>query len=76
MAVINNFTTKTGLKRLLEVDIDEQDVHIEFTLSKGEDSTYELVCINKREALSLVYYLIKQLLPHKLLVNNKNFKQQ
>lgn len=74
---VNCFTTSKGIKRTLQVEIYEnQDVELEFTLSgkdsEGKEATvYSCISLNRREILSLIFFLISNLLPYKSLVNKK-----
>ena len=72
---INSFITPKGIQRTLEVELYENgNVEIDFTL-KGKDEegnpTQQFKCIplNRREALALVFYLIRTMLPNKFLAN-------
>ena len=67
---INRYTSKEGITRTLEVEIgDDNSIDIEFTINKGDNTVYKMININHREALSLIFYLIAQLLPYKFLAN-------
>lgn len=74
-ATVNRFTTRKGVTRTLEVEVnDDNSIDIEFTLQKGELSKYSFINLTTREALSLIYYLIRVLLPYKFLSNK--FKKE
>ena len=67
---VNKFTSREGITRTLEVEIGEDNsIDIEFTINKGDRTVYKMININHREALSLIFYLIAQLLPYKFLAN-------
>ena len=67
---VNRYTSKEGITRTLEVEIgDDNSIDIEFTINKGDKTVYKMININHREALSLIFYLIAQLLPYKFLAN-------
>jgi hypothetical protein len=73
--VVNKFTTQKGVTRTLEVEVnDDNSIDIEFTMSKGELESYKVINLSKREMLSLLYYLLKVLLPYKFLSNRKEKK--
>ncbi len=72
---VNKFTSREGITRTLEVEIgDDNSIDIEFTISKGDNTVYKMININHREALSLIFYLIAQLLPYKFLANKSKKK--
>ena len=72
---VNRYTSKEGITRTLEVEIgDDNSIDIEFTINKGDNTVYKMININHREALSLVFYLIDQLLPYKFLANKSKKK--
>ena len=72
---VNRYTSKEGITRTLEVEIgDDNSIDIEFTINKGDNTIYKMININHREALSLVFYLIAQLLPYKFLANKSKKK--
>ena len=68
---INSFLTPKGIQRTLQVECYENgNVEIDFTLQdKTQDSKESFKCIslNRREALALVFYLIRIMLPGKFL---------
>lgn len=73
--VVNKFTTQKGVTRTLEVEVnDDNSIDIEFTMSKGDLESYKVINLSKREMLSLLYYLLKVLLPYKFLSNRKERK--
>lgn len=68
--VINSFMTPKGTQRTLEVEVYENgDTEISFTSKSSESEIYRLISLNRREALALVFYLIRLLLPNKFLAN-------
>lgn len=68
--VINSFMTPKGTQRTLEVEVYENgDTEISFTSKSNESEIYRLISLNRREALALVFYLIRLLLPNKFLAN-------
>lgn len=75
---VNKFTTQRGITRTLEVEVnDDHSIDIEFTLQKGELQKYNVINLTTRETLSLIYYLIRVLLPHKFLSSKfKRMKEE
>ena len=72
---VNRYTSKEGITRTLEVEIgDDNSIDIEFTINKGNKTIYKMININHKEALSLIFYLISQLLPYKFLANKSKKK--
>ena len=72
---VNKFTTHKGVTRTLEVEVNnDNSIDIEFTISKDGLEKYNIINLTTRETLSLLYYLIKVLLPHKFLSNK--FKKE
>lgn len=78
---INSFITPKGVQRTLQVESYENgNVEIDFTLkSKTKEGeileNYKCISLNRREALALIFYLIRQLLPNKFLATKKFIQQ-
>lgn len=72
---VNSFITSKGIQRTLKVEKYENGgIDIEFSLeNKTEDTTmqniFKCITLNRREALALIFYLIRVMLPNKFLVN-------
>lgn len=74
---INSFMTPKGTQRTLEVEVYENgNIDIEFTIKNQENQNYKCIALNKREALALVFYLIRILLPNKFLTNKWNKREE
>ena len=74
---VNRYTSKEGITRTLEVEIgNDNSIDIEFTINKGDNTVYKMININHREALSLIFYLIAQLLPYKFLANKSKSNEK
>lgn len=72
---VNSFITPKGIQRTLQVEVSENgNVDIDFTvrnkLENGEVlEQFKSIPLNRREALALVFYLVRVLLPNKFLSN-------
>lgn len=66
---INSFITPKGIQRTLQVEIDGSNVDIDFTVKNENATMIHSINLNRREALALVFYLIRTLLPNKFLTN-------
>ena len=72
---VNSFITPKGVSRTLQVEIAENgNVDIDFTLRNSENEVFKTINLNRREALALVFYLIRTMLPNKFLANK--FKKE
>ena len=72
---VNSFITPKGMQRTLQVEVFENgNVDIDFTIT-GKDVNGELtkltriLTLNRREALALIFYLVRIILPNKFLAN-------
>jgi hypothetical protein len=79
---VNSFITPKGIQRTLQVEVSENgNVDIDFTvrskLENGETlEQFKSIPLNRREALALVFYLIRVLLPNKFLSNKWKKKEE
>lgn len=73
---VNSFITPRGIQRTLQVEIEGNNVDIDFQLKKGEDTHFTSINLNRREALALVFYLIRVLLPNKFLTSKWKKKEE
>lgn len=79
---VNNFITPKGIQRTLQVEVSENgNVDIDFTvrskLENGETlEQFKSIPLNRREALALVFYLVRVLLPNKFLSNKWKKKEE
>lgn len=79
---VNSFITPKGIQRILQVEVSENgNVDIDFTvrnkLENGETlEQFKSIPLNRREALALVFYLIRVLLPNKFLSNKWKKKEE
>lgn len=79
---VNSFITPKGIQRTLQVEVLENgNVDIDFTvrskLENGETlEQFKSIPLNRREALALVFYLIRVLLPNKFLSNKWKKKEE
>jgi len=71
--IINVYVTKRGIRRVLSCDYDGQnEVDIIFELSKPDQQVYNYINLNRKEALCLLFELLRQLLPGSFLIKKKN----
>lgn len=79
---VNSFITPKGIQRTLQVEVLENgNVDIDFTvrskLENGETlEQFKSIPLNRREALALVFYLVRVLLPNKFLSNKWKKKEE
>lgn len=79
---VNSFITPKGIQRTLQVEVSENgNVDIDFTvrskLENGETlEQFKSIPLNRREALALVFYLVRVLLPNKFLSNKWKKKEE
>lgn len=79
---VNSFITPKGIQRTLQVEVLENgNVDIDFTvrskLENGETlEQFKSIPLNHREALALVFYLVRVLLPNKFLSNKWKKKEE
>lgn len=79
---VNSFITPKGIQRILQVEVSENgNVDIDFTvrnkLENGETlEQFKSIPLNRREALALVFYLVRVLLPNKFLSNKWKKKEE
>lgn len=79
---VNSFITPKGIQRTLQVEVLENgNVDIDFTvrskLENGETlEQFKSISLNRREALALVFYLVRVLLPNKFLSNKWKKKEE
>ena len=79
---VNSFITPKGIQRTLQVEVLENgNVDIDFTvrskLENGETlEQFKSIPLNRREALALVFYLVRVLLPNKFLSNKLKKKEE
>jgi len=79
---VNSFITPKGIQRTLQVEVSENgNVDIDFTVrSKLENretlEQFKSIPLNRREALALVFYLVRVLLPNKFLSNKWKKKEE
>lgn len=79
---VNIFITPKGIQRTLQVEVLENgNVDIDFTvrskLENGETlEQFKSIPLNRREALALVFYLVRVLLPNKFLSNKWKKKEE
>ena len=67
---INSFITPRGIQRTLQVEVEGSNVDIDFTLKNSNGEKYfKSINLNRRQALALLFYLLRILLPNKFLVN-------
>lgn len=79
---VNSFITPKGIQRILQVEVSENgNVDIDFTvrskLENGETlEQFKSIPLKRREALALVFYLVRVLLPNKFLSNKWKKKEE
>lgn len=79
---VNSFITPKGIQRTLQVEVLENgNVDIDFTvrskLENGETlEQFKSIPLKRREALALVFYLVRVLLPNKFLSNKWKKKEE
>lgn len=79
---VNSFITPKGIQRTLQVEVLKNgNVDIDFTvrskLENGETlEQFKSIPLNRREALALVFYLVRVLLPNKFLSNKLKKKEE
>ena len=79
---VNSFITPKGIQRTLQVEVLENgNIDIDFTvrskLENGETlEQFKSIPLNRREALALVFYLVRVLLPNKFLSNKWKKKEE
>lgn len=79
---VNSFITPKGIQRTLQVEVSENgNVDIDFTvrskLENGETlEQFKSIPLKRREALALVFYLVRVLLPNKFLSNKWKKKEE
>ena len=73
---INSFITPKGIQRTLQVEIDGSNIDIDFTVKNENATMTHSINLNRREALALVFYLVRILLPNKFLVNKWQNKKE
>ena len=79
---VNSFIIPKGIQRTLQVEVLENgNVDIDFTvrskLENGETlEQFKSIPLNRREALALVFYLVRVLLPNKFLSNKWKKKEE
>lgn len=79
---VNSFITPRGIQRTLSVEMYENgDVEIDFSLKK-KDTDGQVIeqahCLplNRKEAMALIFYLVRTLLPNKFLTNKWKKKEE
>ena len=73
---INSFITSKGIQRTLQVEIDGNNIDIDFTVKNENATMTHSINLNRRETLTLVFYLIRILLPNKFLANKWQNKKE
>ena len=79
---VNSFITPKGIQRILQVEVSENgNVDIDFTVRNKLESgevleQFKSIPLNRREALALVFYLVRVLLPNKFLSNKWKKKEE
>lgn len=74
--IINSYIGRSGVQRTLSVEVEGNNVDIDIDLKKGEQVVSHSINLNRREALALIFHLVRILLPNKLFINRKEKKEK